>query len=174
MIFNTKTITPMQTSSNSFFSPNKYIPSNRRDSDKDSNNSEGRQIYYETTLVSTPVLVSARLNPKDPSPTKRLLTKSDVDDLNHMLLSLCVSSDKVKPVATTKSTGPLSGSGSNRVAKREVSFTEETKQDDKYVNSNNDTSKGGLGRYEERVYDAKSQTTKVVLRSYRLKAKCVN
>lgn len=171
MIFNTKTATPVQGSSNSFVNPNKYIPSNRSGTDKDSNSTEGRQIYFETILVSTPVLVSARLNPKDPSPTKRALTKSDVDDLNYMLHSLCIGNDKVKPVATTKLTGPLSGSG---VAKRAVSFTEGTKHDDEDVESNIDTNKGGLGRYQEHVFDVKSQTTKFVLRSHRLKAKCVN
>ena len=176
MIFNTKTMTPMQGSPNSFVRPNDYIPGNSSSSGQESKANAGRQICYETILVSTPVLVSARLNPKDPSPTKRVLTKSDVDELNQMLNSLCVGHDKAEPVATTTkqveaSTRLLNSSKSSRVAKREVSFAvEETKQDDEGVEINYDTTNEGLGRYQERVGDAKSQTTKFALRSYRIKA----
>ena len=165
----------MQGSPNSFVRPNDYIPGNSSRSGQESKANEGRQICYETILVSTPVLVSARLNPKDPSPTKRVLTKSDVDELNQMLNSLYVGNDQDEPVATTKqveaSTRLLNGSKSSRVAKREVSFAEEeTKQDDERVEINHDTTNEGLGRYQERVCDAKSQTTKFALRSYRIKA----
>jgi len=102
-------------------------------------------VYYETIVVTTPILASTRIHESE-SP-KRLLEKSQVDELNDLLSSLYLGSS-----GTTPATTPTKESSTLR------DEPEETKEDDDEC----------LGRREQRMFDAKTKSSKTVLRSARL------
>ena len=148
MKINTKTATPVKGSPNSFVNDNKAIPASRL---QDKPNDQGREILYETFLVTTPVLASARLNPPQDGSPKRFLAKSEVDELNDMLNSLYIGSPSPSSPATKKE-DPATV---KKEIKAEAGETKE--QDDEQT----------LGRCESSVYDPKSESLMTVLRSVR-------
>jgi hypothetical protein len=148
MKFNTKLATSVKDSPNSFENKNTYIP----DEAFVSNDSkEGRTILFETVVVSTPVLASARLNqPDGDGSKKRLLTMDEVDELNGLLNSLHIH-DKIVP----KSSLVTADSGTRTPIKRDMVARA------KKVAPN-------LGRCSSTVFDEKSKSVVEVKRSARL------
>jgi hypothetical protein len=148
MKFNTKFTTPVKDSPNSFENKNAYIPDEAFVSD---DSKEGRTILFETIVVSTPVLASARLNQNDGDGSKkRLLTKDEVDELNGLLNSLHIH-DKTVP----KSSLATADSGTQTPIKQELIGRAEK------VAPN-------LGRCSSTVFDKKSKSVVEVKRSARL------
>ena len=137
---------------NSFLTPNNFIPASRS-KDQAGAAREGRDIYYKTVLVATPVLASARLNPTDGSP-KRLLTQSDLDEVTDLISDLYIGG----------------GSAPNNNRDSGVPIEEEVKKEAEDGDNNADGEEEALGRFEQSIYDAKSKTSKTVLRSVRLTA----
>jgi len=173
MQFNNKTASPIKGSPNSYLNENKYIPASRSHNEPDSCDNQGRGIFYETVLVVTPVLVSARLNPDNGSP-KRLLTSSDLDEVNDMFSALYLGGGGEGSTATINhnaldevngmfSALYLGGEGSTPTSKHNAPTTESKVQEDQQCDDH-------LGRCEQTIYDMKSKSTKVVLRSRRLAA----
>ena len=161
-------------STNSFLTPNKYIPASRSHDEPASCDQQGRGIFYETVLVVTPVLASARLNPDNGSP-KRLLTSSDLDEVNDMFSALylgggeeegstpTINHNALDEVNDMFSTLYLGGEGSTPTINHNAPKTESKVQEDQQCDDH-------LGRCEQTIYDMKSKSTKVVLRSRRLAA----
>ena len=95
MKFNTtKAASFNKNSPNSLLNDNKFIPEDHKQDDNN-NNDEGRTLFYETILVATPVLASARVadhtktTSTTTSPSRRaLLVSSQVDELGDLLDSL--------------------------------------------------------------------------------------
>jgi len=119
MKFNTKSLTPT-TKDYSFTNDNTFIPTKRQQAD---HGDGGREILYETVVVSTPVLASARVfNDETPDKKKkRLLSKNDVDELNDMLGSLYLG-------AAPSSAATIKKEGAPQVHAKSVQ-QEETKQE---------------------------------------------
>jgi len=138
MFFNTKT--SKQISPNSYRNDNKFIPISRSTEEGEQ---EGRQVYYETIVVTTPVLASTRIH--DSESPKRLLNKSQVDELNDLLNSLYLGDSSA--TTPTKKEGPPVKSQDH-----------ETNSDDQVV----------LGRREQSIFDAKTKSHRTVWRSARL------
>jgi hypothetical protein len=107
----------------SFETPNRYIleASERCDSDS----TEGRKILYETVVVATPVLASARIHELQQEEQKncRFLDRSQVDELNAMLHSLYIST----PTTTTtpSSSGSSGESAACSLEENEVASTDD-------------------------------------------------
>jgi hypothetical protein len=150
MKFNTKFATPVKGSPNSFENKNAYIPTRAFESNDPK---EGRTILFETVVVSTPVLASARLNqPDGDGSKKRLLTKDEVDELNGLLNSLHIH-DTIAP----KSSLVTADSGTQTpIEKKQDMITQSEK-----VAPN-------LGRCSSNVFDKKSKAFVEVKRSARL------
>jgi len=171
MKINTKTASPIQGSPNSFLNENKCIPTSRlqEDDEQPSGDVLGREILYETVVVSTPVLASARINNNNNNNTndtdspeavepKRLLSKSDLDELNEKLQSLYIGSPAMVKAETPEK--PTMKVVKEETTIKKVIFKEETKDD--YDDAE------PLGRFEKSIFDTKSKTSKVVFRSVRL------
>jgi len=154
MKINTKTATSV--SPHSFETPNKYIP----DGAAKSSNGQGREVLYETVVVSTPVFASARIHENQASSgQKRLLASDDVDALNDMLEKLYIGSSPASKTTTTTTTPPI---------KKEAVVKEE----DECKNENDEQQEASssffLGRMFQSIYSAKTETHVVVKRSARL------
>jgi hypothetical protein len=93
MKFDTKKTKPMSVSSeHCFLRPNKFLPSNH-DSEDDAATT-GRQVYYEATIVYTPVYASSRIHQDQVSSgRKKLLLERDMDALSRQLEALFVGAE---------------------------------------------------------------------------------
>ena len=101
MKINTKhkhSTTPIKKCSHSYYHANQYIPNaSIRDLDEDQEvDSRGRIIRYETILITTPVLTSARTENRNDVVSKKAkrLNKDDVEALTSKLNSLYIRDQK--------------------------------------------------------------------------------
>lgn len=171
MIFNTKTATSVQDYFHFFVNNNKFIPANtstianKEDKTEDENveQQEGRTILYETFVVSTPVLASARIHQleKDSAKNdKRLLDKSDVDELNKLLNSLYLDKNNNKNNNNNNNTQSKTSDGDVKL-KEVISKTEPE-------STTTTTTSHPLGRCHLAVYSDKTKGFVGAVRSSRL------
>jgi hypothetical protein len=177
MKINTKTTPPVKGSPHSFQNDNRFIPATAFE--EGNSKGEGRAIFYESVVVSTPVLASARLHSPESCKNKSVLTKIDVDELNSKLNSLYIGS----PTSTTKET-------TTEISKKEapsakctpIQKKEEVQKDQKVQKFREEeepvvivkevqTCLFSLGRISLTVYDCKTNGFIEVLRSARLALK---
>ncbi|GKY91590.1 hypothetical protein MPSEU_000131500 [Mayamaea pseudoterrestris] len=91
MKFDTKTLKPMPVSpEHCFVRPNKFVPPVDHET-KDDDGDQGRQVYYEATIVYTPVYASTRIHQDQVSSgRKKLLEDLDMESLNQKLEGLFI------------------------------------------------------------------------------------
>lgn len=179
MKINTKTATPIWGSPHSYQNENKFIPASAYD---DQRQGEGRTVRFETVIVSTPVLASARLHSPENSScqaNKRVLTKDDVNELNSRLNSLYLGSPTKSSTNVSKATITTSPCKSTPVKREEKTVVKKEPKEHKVVveekvavrPKRENVSLFSLGRYSLTIYDFKTNGFIEVLRSARLALK---